>query len=117
MPPMLLPQWQMNTPIRGSNSATSSSSGYTLGETRVPRSSEIMLEAMAAAPDAWATVSGMSFGAEFEPQTNMPGLLVDNGSKAEVWQKPCSLSSMPSLAASSFVCLSVSKPIERITMS
>ena len=61
-PAILLPQRQTKTPIRGSSRRTSLGSGYSLRVTIVPRASARMPEAAAAAPLAWATVSGMSFG-------------------------------------------------------
>ncbi len=52
----------------------------------------ITVPAFAAAPEASATVIGMSFGDENAPLTNMPGLEVSTGVNAPVWANPSSFS-------------------------
>jgi len=59
---MFRPQWQMKTPMRGSSSVTSCSSGYVFFTVRVWRAEANSSIAMEAAPLACITVSGMSFG-------------------------------------------------------
>jgi hypothetical protein len=51
-PAMLLPQWQTNTPTRGSSPLTSRSAGYSLSTVSVPRESASPVMTLAAAADA-----------------------------------------------------------------
>ena len=82
-PPMLIPQWQTKTPMRGASSATSRSGGYDrLAAFRLPRASASSAEARAAAQLASITVSGMSFGSANAPATNTPGREVPAGWKS-----------------------------------
>jgi hypothetical protein len=65
---MLMPQWQTNTPMRGSWPQMSRSSGYSLVRVRLPRAGARISPAWAEAPKACMTVSGMSRGAWNTPQ-------------------------------------------------
>src|SRR5512136_7855 len=91
-PPMLTPQWHTNTPILGSCPSTLISFGYSFFVVSVFLAAEMTEPALAAAPEASATVIGMSFGDENAPLTNMPGLDVSTGVNAPVCANPSSLS-------------------------
>ena len=66
-PPMLDPQWQANTPMRGSSPLTSRSGGYSGIRVRVWRAGANKPAARDAAPLASMTDSGMSFGSRNGP--------------------------------------------------
>ena len=65
---MFLPQWQTNTPTRGSWPVTSFSGGYSRRVVSVCLAPESRSIALQAAADASTTVSGMSFGPTKGPQ-------------------------------------------------
>ena len=67
---MFLPQWQTNTPIRGFSPLTSRSGGKSLPICF--SRSFIGAAALAAAPLAIATLSGISFGPWIQPARNTP---------------------------------------------
>ena len=83
---MFWPQWQMNTPTRGSSSVVSRSQGYSWRLTSEPRAGASCSMAQAAAADACATDSGMSLGSWNAPATYTPGRLAVIGLKRFVSQ-------------------------------
>ncbi len=111
-----MPQWQTNTPMRGSSPDISLSGGYSFKVESVPLAEEIKLPAFAAAPLACATLSGISFGEENAPQTDMPGLDVSTGEKIFVWQNLYLLMFIPSTSASFSVFLGGCIPMDKTIM-
>ncbi len=67
-PPILIPQWQINTPIRGGCPATKISGGNVFSVIKVPLFWYNSWLTHPAAALAWVTVSGISFGWEKAPQ-------------------------------------------------
>ena len=116
-PAMLLPQWQMNTPTRGSSLLTSRSVGYSLSTVSVPRLSARPVITWAAAAEAWATESGMSLGSLNGPTTKTPLRLVSSGLNSCRSQKPWRLRAIPRWPAASCALRAGSSPAESTTMS
>ncbi len=83
-----MPQWQIKMQILGSSPLTSFSGGYSFTLVSVFLAGASRIEASPAAPLACITVSGMSFGEEKAPQTNIPGLEVSIGEWSLVLQNP-----------------------------
>ncbi len=116
-PPMLDPQWQTKTPMRGSSALTSRSGGYATSRVQVQRAGATIAPAAAAAPLASTTDSGMSFGSRNGPTAKIPGRLVCSGWKGSVRQNPCSSSSTPSRRPNSRTPSAISIPTESTTKS
>ena len=95
--------------------AISFSGGYSFKVTRLSLSEEIGPDAFTAAPEAWATVSGMSLGDEKTPLTKTPALEVSKGVKILVEQYPYSFRSTPNFFPNSCISSEGSSPTESTT--
>ncbi len=115
--PMLIPQWQTNTPIRGSCPLTSISATGSSDLTRVPRASASRVPAPEAAALACMTAVGMSIGPWKVPHTNTPGREVSTGALVVVAAKPCWFRSTPILLAVSIAFEEGRRPTDNTTMS
>jgi hypothetical protein len=114
---MFIPQWQTNTPIRGSSSVTSCSLGYfflVISECRADAKSSIDIEAAAL---ACVTVSGMSLGSWKAPPTKTPSREVARGDRRFVEQNWNSLRTTPIVAAERTIDAEGSIPTESTTRS
>ena len=115
--PMLTPQWQTKTPIRGACPSTGISGTSWRDATIVPRAAPSSPLAQAAAADASATVSGMSFGPAKAPATKIPGTFVVSGARDEDRAKPKSSRPTPSRSAIARTSSGIRMPTESTTRS
>src|SRR5659263_743802 len=107
----------MNTPIRASWAVISFSEGYSFSLTSVPRALDNRDNAFDAAPLAWMTVSGISFGSVNGPATNIPSLDELTGENEPVLQKLYSFNDIPKVPEICFADFGASNPVERTIMS
>ena len=114
---MLVPQWQMNTPMRGSRSRTSCSSGCGTGTVRVWRTGASRAATLAATAEPPITDWGISRGPLKAPQVNTPFLLVCTGMKAEIEANRSGVMWIPIRSASRTMESGVSRPTESTTRS
>ena len=113
---ILIPHRQTKTPIRGGCPSIfiswGSSSFISLTGNFVNKE-----EALDALPEASITVSGISFGPEKVPATNIPGREVETGVNEDAFEKPHSFNSIFNFSAVSLILPVDNRPTERTTNS